>query len=182
MGTGESALHFWDPEFCNFENRAPIWAFVRAPARSKFDEILKKCSKIIKKSKKKSIFSKKNIFVNKRPWKFFKCFGHVFHSFVTCKVFWSDLILVTSVWKVSPKHAQNIWRTFRNVYSNFFVFWKNRFFFDFFMIFEHFLRISPSFERAGARANAPIGARFLKSQNSGSQKCNALSPMSISLF
>ena len=41
-------------------------------------------------------------FVNKRPWKFFKCFGHVFHSFVTCKVFWSDLILVTNIRKVSP--------------------------------------------------------------------------------
>ena len=48
MDTGESALHFWDPEFCDFKNRAPIGAFARAPARSKLGEILNKCSKIMK--------------------------------------------------------------------------------------------------------------------------------------
>ena len=55
MDTGESALNFWDPEFCNFENGAPIGAFARAPARSKFGEMLKKCSKIIKKSRKTNV-------------------------------------------------------------------------------------------------------------------------------
>ena len=56
------------------------------------------------------------------------------------------------------------------------------FFSDFWMIFEHFLSISSNFEPAGARANARIGARSSKSQNAGSQKCNALSPVPISSF
>ena len=58
MDTGESALHFWDHEFCDFENRAPIGVFARAPARSKFGEMLKKCLKIIKKMIFFSIFFK----------------------------------------------------------------------------------------------------------------------------
>ena len=52
MDTGESALHFLDHDFSDFENRAPIGAFARTPARSKFGEILKKWSKIIKNWKK----------------------------------------------------------------------------------------------------------------------------------
>ena len=84
--------------------------------------------------------------------------------------------------QMSGKHAQNIWRTSREIYSIFF-FWKKSIFFPrFLMIFEHFLSISSNFERAGARANARIGARSSKSQNSGSQKCNAFSPVSISSF
>ena len=74
-------------------------------ARARAPEIWWKAQKMAEnhqKNRKKSIFSKKNFFVNKRPWKFFKCFGHVFRSFVTCKVFWSDLILVKSVSTVSP--------------------------------------------------------------------------------
>ena len=66
METGEGALHFWDPEFYEFENRAPIGAFARAPARSKLGEILKKCSKIMKKSGKKNDFFKKQKNLNKR--------------------------------------------------------------------------------------------------------------------
>ena len=42
MDTGESALHFLDHDFSVFENRVTIGSFARAPARSKFGEILKK--------------------------------------------------------------------------------------------------------------------------------------------
>ena len=38
MDTGDSALHFWDPEFFDFENRAPIGVW----ARLKFVEMQKK--------------------------------------------------------------------------------------------------------------------------------------------
>ena len=64
MDTGESALHFWDYEFFDFENRAPIGAFARAPARSKLGEMLKKWSKIIKKSKKIDFFKKNILWIN----------------------------------------------------------------------------------------------------------------------
>ena len=81
--------------------------------------------------------------------------------------------------QMSGKHAQNIWRTSRDVYSTKTFCFEKIYFFRF---FKWFSSISPNFERASARANAPIGTWFSKSQNSGFQKCNALSPVFISLF
>ena len=133
MDTGESALHFWDPEFCDFEDRAPIRAFSRASARSKFDEILKKCSKIIKKSKKIAILKIMTIFILYRnTWKWYfrskwrllvKLFKHLSLKLDHFRTLYRS--------QMSGKHAQNIWRTSRDVYSQkvLFFFWKNLFFF-----------------------------------------------------
>ena len=57
MDTRESALHFLDHDFSDFKNRAPIGAFARAHARSKFGEILKKMLENHQKIQKNSIFS-----------------------------------------------------------------------------------------------------------------------------
>ena len=112
---------------------------------------------------KNSIF---RISSNKSPWKFFKCFGYAFLSFVTCKMFWSGLILLTSVWKVSPINmiwSENvIFKCFDTVWKN----WKKSIFF---IIFQYFFFISPNFERAGAHAKCSHRFAILKSQNKGSQ-------------
>ena len=57
MDTGESALHFWDPEFCDFENRVPIGASAQAHMHSTFGEMLKKNAR---KSSKIDFFKKLN--------------------------------------------------------------------------------------------------------------------------
>ena len=142
-GHGRKCVKLLRSRIFLFWNRTPIGTFARAPARSKFGEMLKNAWK----SSKNRFFQKKKL--NKRPWKFFKCFGHVFRSFVTCKVFWSDSIRSlqnTLQVKISGKHAQNIWRTSRDVYSIFsflFVFEKIDFFsifYDFRAFFEHFTK------------------------------------------
>ena len=57
MDTRESALHFWDHEFCRFEDCTPIRAFGARICALKILWNAQKWSKIIK----KSIFFKKNI-------------------------------------------------------------------------------------------------------------------------
>ena len=52
MGTGESALHFWDPEFCDFEARNVM-------------KYSKKSSKIIKNREKKiDFFNERKNWIN----------------------------------------------------------------------------------------------------------------------
>ena len=134
MDTGESALHFWDHEFCHFEDRVPIGAFGAHTCALKIWWNAQKLSKIIK----KSIFSKKNILWINVPGSSSNVLG----------------MFSAHLWPVKCSEViWHWWRVFQQFHQQMFIhkmffFWKNRFFDD----FRPFLSISTNFERAGARA------------------------------
>ena len=106
------------------------------------------------------------------------CWRNCWNTFHQCQI--------TSEHFTGHKWAENMLKTFEELQSTFihkmFFFEKIGVFSIFLMIFYHFLAFHQILSAHARAPNAPIDARSSKWQNSWSQKCNALSPVSISPF